>query len=167
MWNFHSCRVKTTKSVYVLCSKLFKVDIHLSTSDHIEAAKNGVGGHCNKWQSKTTVKYCNQMMSETRVFIFFCCRDFFYWKIPLKPLPLRKENRELLPAASGRLLLLPSLLALDDELLDCPFLLWWITPGERKRRERSATRWRKQKHGDKLVIFIVCGCRDCVVKSCL
>jgi hypothetical protein len=69
-----------------------------------------------KWQIKTSVKYCNQMTSE----ILF---SGFYWKIPLKPLPLRKENRELLPALSGRLLLLPSLLALDDELLDWPFLL--------------------------------------------
>lgn len=90
--------------------------------------------------------------------------SLFYWKIPLNPFPLRKENRELLPAASGRLLLPPSLPALDDEL-DCPFLLWCITPGERKRRERSAARRRcKQKQGDKLVIFIVSGCRGCVVK---
>jgi hypothetical protein len=85
----------------VLCSKFFKVDIHLSTSDHIEAAKNGVGGHCNKWQSKTTVKYCNQMMSETRVFVFFCCRDFFLLENSFETFALKEGKSGVVAGSFG------------------------------------------------------------------
>ncbi len=61
--------------------------------------------------------------------------------MPLNPLPLRKENRELLADSRP-----PSLLAEDvdddtaaeDEDDASPLLFWWMLAGERSLRERSS-----------------------------
>lgn len=76
--------------------------------------------------------------------------SWFHWKMPLNPLPLRKENRELLAVSRLSLLADEAEAELDDVDDDVtpaevdegwPLFVWWTCAGEREcsLRERSAT----------------------------
>ena len=77
--------------------------------------------------SSTAIKYENRAIEKSHTQTHLYTYEQLYWKIPLNPLPLRNEKREL----AGSLLE-----SFRPKEAAAP-LFWLIIPGERNLRDRS------------------------------